>query len=63
VRAPTQEEEQAAAYSGADIPRALRALVAGGERAALVPIKRGDIVAHSDRVVHGSGPNNSAQWR
>eukprot|EP00983_Pelagomonas_calceolata_P067203 1149402-Pelagomonas_calceolata.AAC.1 len=62
VRAQTQEEE-AAQQAEADVPRALRALVGGGERAALVPIKRGDVVAHSDRVVHGSGPNLSSQWR
>ncbi|KAF5841530.1 hypothetical protein DUNSADRAFT_12458 [Dunaliella salina] len=62
VRAPANEEE-AAQQAEVDVPRALKALVGKGERAALVPIQRGDIVAHSDRVVHGSGPNLSSQWR
>ena len=28
-----------------------------------VEIKRGDITVHDQRVVHGSGPNNSEGWR
>lgn len=28
-----------------------------------VPIKRGDITVHNERVAHGSGPNLSAGWR
>jgi len=30
---------------------------------ALVPISRGDLTVHSERVVHGSGPNRSPGWR
>ena len=29
----------------------------------MVPINRGDITVHDQRVVHGSGPNNSQGWR
>jgi ectoine hydroxylase-related dioxygenase (phytanoyl-CoA dioxygenase family) len=32
-------------------------------RVRLVPIKRGDITVHDERVVHGSGPNGSDGWR
>ena len=28
-----------------------------------VPIRRGDVTVHDERVVHGSGGNNSAGWR
>lgn len=28
-----------------------------------VPIKRGDITVHDERVAHGSGPNLSSGWR
>lgn len=28
-----------------------------------VPIKRGDITVHDERVAHGSGPNMSSGWR
>jgi len=28
-----------------------------------VPIKRGDITVHDERVAHGSGPNLSSDWR
>jgi ectoine hydroxylase-related dioxygenase (phytanoyl-CoA dioxygenase family) len=28
-----------------------------------VEINRGDITVHDQRVVHGSGPNNSDGWR
>lgn len=35
----------------------------GGERAELVPMQRGDVVVHCERVVHGSGPNMSPNWR
>jgi len=35
----------------------------GGERAELVPLKRGDVVVHTERVVHGSGPNMTDGWR
>lgn len=28
-----------------------------------VPIKRGDITVHNERVIHGSGPNLSNGWR
>lgn len=28
-----------------------------------VPIKRGDITVHDERVAHGSGPNMSDDWR
>lgn len=63
VAAQAQEDVDEKEAKEANISRALRALVAGGESAALVPIKRGDVVALSDRVVHGSGPNNSSSWR
>lgn len=60
----TKEEAEAAEAAAAEeAPHALKALVAGGERAAMVPIKRGDVVVASDRVVYGSGPNNSPNWR
>lgn len=28
-----------------------------------MPIKRGDITVHNERVIHGSGPNLSNGWR
>lgn len=33
------------------------------EGAVYVPIARGDITVHNERVVHGSGPNLSSGWR
>lgn len=33
------------------------------ENVVYVPIKRGDITVHDERVVHGSGPNMSSGWR
>ena len=33
------------------------------EGAAYVPIPRGSITVHNERVVHGSGPNLSSGWR
>ena len=30
---------------------------------AYVPIRRGDITVHDERVAHGSGPNLTDQWR
>jgi hypothetical protein len=41
---------------------ALYAPVAG-ERAVLVPMRRGDVLVHHERVVHGSGPNMTDKWR
>ncbi len=35
----------------------------GAEGAVYVPISRGDITVHNERVVHGSGPNLSSGWR
>ncbi len=34
-----------------------------GEKARMVPMKRGDVVVHRENVVHGSGPNVTDQWR
>ena len=28
-----------------------------------VPIARGDVTVHNERVMHGSGPNLSPDWR
>ena len=28
-----------------------------------LPVKRGDITIHDERIVHGSGGNNSKDWR
>jgi ectoine hydroxylase-related dioxygenase (phytanoyl-CoA dioxygenase family) len=33
------------------------------DRVRLVPIRRGDITVHNERVVHGSGGNRTAGWR
>ena len=30
---------------------------------AYVPIRRGDVTVHDERVAHGSGPNLTDQWR
>ncbi|KAK9845351.1 hypothetical protein WJX81_004128 [Elliptochloris bilobata] len=34
-----------------------------GDRVAHVPVARGSVSVHSERVVHGSGPNLSPAWR
>jgi hypothetical protein len=35
----------------------------GNDTSNYVPIRRGDITVHNERVIHGSGPNNSDGWR
>uniref|UniRef100_A0A7S2S1V4 Phytanoyl-CoA dioxygenase n=1 Tax=Mucochytrium quahogii TaxID=96639 RepID=A0A7S2S1V4_9STRA len=33
------------------------------DRVILLPVKRGDITVHNERIVHGSGGNHSERWR
>ena len=46
-------------------PHALATTLSPADEASVrtVEIKRGDITVHDQRVVHGSGPNNSEGWR
>lgn len=34
-----------------------------GDEVAHAPVPRGSITVHSERVLHGSGPNRSDGWR
>lgn len=34
-----------------------------GDEVVLLPVKRGSVSVHNEKIVHGSGGNNSEQWR
>ena len=33
------------------------------DKVVLLPVKRGDVTVHNERIVHGSGGNRSSRWR
>ena len=33
------------------------------DKVKFLPVKRGSVTIHDERIIHGSGGNQSAQWR
>ena len=52
-----------AVTSGREGSHALCMKLGPDDEPAYVPIRRGDVTVHDERVAHGSGPNLTDQWR
>lgn len=53
----------AAAHAAGAAADMVKIPVMVGESAELLPMERGDVLIHTERTVHGSGPNMSNSWR
>ena len=52
-----------AVTAGREASHALCMKLGPDDEPAYVPIRRGDVTVHNERVAHGSGPNLTDQWR